>query len=419
MARPPLPIGTWGEIRTYYRHDGRWRPEKTLPEGLTSKAWKACAQFRDFDGTTRQIERAGTTKAKAIRSLRDDLKDRAGNNALTLTSSSRVRHAAKLYLEEVRGLRAGTTYDRYEGRIRNYIQPRMGELLLRECTAGRIKAVLDGIRSDNPTIAAETLRGVRACISGIMQVAIDHDVLTINPVASVRKIEGGPKRAARAYDEDELASFLAKIDTDKRAVKADLPDLIRFLFGTGCRFGEALALRWYDLNLTDEVTTVVAPEGRRVKLPPRTVFINGNIVDVKGKGLVRNEGKTASSRGILSLPDFLHTLLLARAPAMAMTGAGTMEPVFPSGTLGWRHPSNVQRSVRRLRMRVGYPDFTTHVGRKTVGTVLAKAGQNSRQVADQLRHSSIRTAEELYIERGILNPDAAKLIDAAHKTAAR
>jgi integrase len=417
MARPPLPIGSWGEIRTYYRHDGRWRPENTLPAHLTPTAWKACAQFRDFDGKTRQVERTGSTKAKATRALHDHLKDRAGNHTATLTASSRVRHAATLYLDEVRRHRAGTTYDRYEGRIRNYILPRMGELLLRECTAGRIKGVLDGIRDDNPTIAAETLRGIRACISGIMQVAIDHDVLTVNPVASVRKIEGGAKRAARAYDETELIDFLTKVDADKKAVRADLPDLIRFLFGTGCRFGEALALRWYDLNLTGEVITVVAPPGERVKLPPHTVFFNGNIVNVKRKGLVRNEGKTASSRGIISLPDFLHTLLLVRAPAMATTGAGTMEPVFPSGTLGWRHPSNVQRSVRRLRLRIGYPDFTTHVGRKTVGTVLAEAGQTSRQVADQLRHSSIQTTEKHYIERGILNPGAAKLIDATHRVA--
>jgi integrase len=115
----------------------------------------------------------------------------------------------------------------------------MGGLLLRECTAGRIKGVLDGIRSDNPTIAAETLR---ACISGIMQVAIDHDVLPVYPVASVRKIEGGSKRAARAYDADELADFLTKMDADEKAKRADLPDLVRFLFGTSCRFGEALAV---------------------------------------------------------------------------------------------------------------------------------------------------------------------------------
>src|SRR5829696_4507922 len=98
MARPPLPLGSWGEIRTYYRHDGRWWPEKTLPDDLTPDAWKACAQFRDFDGKTRQAERTGTSKTKATRALIADLKARAGNNTATLTTSSRVHHAATLYL---------------------------------------------------------------------------------------------------------------------------------------------------------------------------------------------------------------------------------------------------------------------------------------------------------------------------------
>src|ERR1043165_7591956 len=121
MARPPLPLGTWGEIRTYYRHDGQWRPEKTLPDDLVPDAWKACAQFRDFDGKTRQVERTGTTKPKAIRALREGLKARAGNKpAATLTASSRVHHAITLYLDDIRQNRAGTTYDRYEGQIRNY-----------------------------------------------------------------------------------------------------------------------------------------------------------------------------------------------------------------------------------------------------------------------------------------------------------
>lgn len=93
-------------------------------------------------------------------------------------------------------------------------------------------------------------------------------------------------------------------------------------------------------------------------------------------------------------------LLLVRAPAMATVGAGSTEPVLPSGALGWRHPSNVQRSVRRLRKRIGYPNFVTHVGRKTVATVLAEAGHDTRKIADQLRHSSVRTTE-LYIEAAL------------------
>ncbi|WP_341770973.1 tyrosine-type recombinase/integrase [Actinocrispum wychmicini] len=115
------------------------------------------------------------------------------------------------------------------------------------------------------------------------------------------------------------------------------------------------------------------------------------------------------------LPEFLRTLLRVRCPVSATTGAGAAEPVFPSGTLSWRHPSNVQRSIRRLRERIKYPTFVTHVGRKTVATALDQAGHTARQVADQLGHSNSRTTEKHHIEQGLGNPAAAADIDALHR----
>jgi hypothetical protein len=50
MPRPPLPLGTYGKIKT-------WQ------EG---KAWLARAQFRDFDGIVRPVKRSGKTKDTRI-----------------------------------------------------------------------------------------------------------------------------------------------------------------------------------------------------------------------------------------------------------------------------------------------------------------------------------------------------------------
>jgi integrase len=418
MARPPLPLGTWGEMRTYWLGDDGWhRPP--VADGARPVKWRAICQLRGWDGKTRQVARFGTSEPKAKRNLRDAMTELLGKTAATegLTPSSRFRDAAEIYLKDVKTKRVGTTYDRYEGRLRNHVLPRMGDLLLRECTAGRIERILDGIRKDDPSVAAETLRGVRTVISGVLQVAVKHEVIAINPAKSLSKIEGGSKRKAVAYDAEQLSDFLTKLDADTIAKRADLCDLIRFLFGTGCRFGEALGLRWCDCNLDDTPKWVTEPiTGQRQKLPARSIWINGNIVDEKGRGLVRHTGKTFTSNRVLGLPEFLHTLLLVRCPVTAMAGPGAEEPVFPSGTLGWRHPSNVQRSVRRLRERINYPNFVTHIGRKTVATLLDEAGHSARQVADQLGHSQITTTQNLYMGRGMANPDAAKAIDAAHRT---
>ena len=42
MGRPPLPLGTWGRIRRYQ---------------VGPKTWRAVANYRDYDGVTRPVER--------------------------------------------------------------------------------------------------------------------------------------------------------------------------------------------------------------------------------------------------------------------------------------------------------------------------------------------------------------------------
>jgi integrase len=395
-----LALGSWGKIRHYPVGDSRWR---------------ATTLIRDYDGKTRQIQRIADTKTKATRRLTDYLTERTADSAILNHTDTHVRDLVPHYLDQIRAEQADTTYDRYESRIRNHVLPHMGDLLVREVTPVRINGVYQAIRAHNPGIAPGTLRGIRDCISGLMKTAIEHGLLAHNPVAAARQIRGGTVRAARAYDTAQVVEFLAKVDADEQAKHSDLPDLIRVLFGTGCRFGEALALRWSDLNLTDQRARATNPDnGDQITLPPRSVWFNGNLVIVKHVGVVRHRGKTEASTGVIGLPDFLHALLLERAPVLVAGGVGGDRPVFPSARGGWRTPTTVQRSISRMCRRIGHEGFSTHVGRKTVATLLAEEGQSARQIADQLRHSSLRTSE-VYIARGLANPAAAKAIDAAHR----
>lgn len=65
MGRPPLPLGTWGNIRRTQ---------------LGPKWWMADTLFRDFDGQTRRVERRGASAAKAETALKEYLltRSRAG-----------------------------------------------------------------------------------------------------------------------------------------------------------------------------------------------------------------------------------------------------------------------------------------------------------------------------------------------------
>jgi len=59
------------------------------------------------------------------------------------------------------------------------------------------------------------------------------------------------------------------LDADPYAVRKDLPDLTRFLLGTGVRIGEAMGVTWNDVDLATQL-----------------VHIRRTVIRVKGVGLV-------------------------------------------------------------------------------------------------------------------------------------
>ncbi|GGM53023.1 phage integrase [Longimycelium tulufanense] len=395
MGRPPLDIGTHGKINT--------RCE--TPAGVTPEKWRAYTNYRDNDGKTRQVERWGPTENKALNALNRALRDRAGRSGTRLARNSRFADAAKIYIEQIRAKRKPTTYDNYNWFLEEVVLPAVGQLLLREITPARLDDLIDDLR-DKRDFSTSSLRNVRIVLRGVLQVAVRREILAHNPGRDMSRIEGGPRCKPRALTAEQLADFLTKLDADERAVAQDLPDLLRFLFGTGARIGEALALRWCDCNLTDDPITI----GDQT-IPPRSIWINGNIVRVKEVGLVRHDGKTFAANRVVGLPDFLHTLLLVRKDLTA----ADEEPVFPSGVLTWRDPRNVGTAIRHLRQRIGYPDFTSHVARKTVATTLDRSGHTARQIADQLGHANPSMTQNVYMGRGLANPEAPKALDALHR----
>ncbi|MET8253500.1 glucose-6-phosphate dehydrogenase [Micromonospora sp. NPDC005197] len=86
MARPELPIGTWGKIRT---------------QKLGPNRFRARARFRDYDGKTRDIETTDTTGPAAERALKVKLRDRTTSNDDEITRETRVSTLADLWIEEI------------------------------------------------------------------------------------------------------------------------------------------------------------------------------------------------------------------------------------------------------------------------------------------------------------------------------
>ena len=177
---------------------------------------------------------------------------------------------------------------------------------------------------------------------------------------SRREPKGHGQAPPRGLTVEERRRLLTYVDTDKTALRADMPDLIRFALGSGLRIGEVCAVRWMNLDLDG---MPVASE-TDMRLVPVTA-VRQNVYPVKGKGLVVQGGKTATAFRIVPLPQFVVTMLRARRhedddptwPLFAAAGRDG-QPIH-------RWPSNVRRSVRAVREKVDLGWMTPHTWRRT------------------------------------------------------
>lgn len=386
MGRKPLPIGSWGLIRT----EPIGQDEKGKP-----KRHRARAYYRDFDGVTRLVEASGRTATQASQNLRTKLQNRAlAGRKGDLTAMSRFSDAADLWLSKVdemvtEGRRSPGTVDTYRRQLKNHVLPAMGEVRLGEATTPLVDKVIASIKAK---VSASTAKSRRSAISGVMGLAVRYGAITANPVREVERIEAKPKREPRALTVAERVELLEQLQADEKARRRDLPDLVCFMLATGVRIGEALAVIWSEVDFD-----------------AGTVQISITLVRVKGEGLLRKGTKSRAGERTLPLPESAVAILRRRF----MTGARLEQPLFPDVNRGFRDPANVRRELREARGTKTLAWITSHTFRKTAATILDEAALSARLVADQLGHSRPSMTQDIYMGRRAIDSQAALALEVA------
>ena len=92
-------------------------------------------------------------------------------------------------------------------------------------------------------LSAKAVRNVHGVLRRALQDAMGWDLVVRNPVAAI-KAPQIPPSTVRAWTADDVGAFLDHTTADR------LHPLWVFLATTGTRRGEALALRWSDVDLT-------------------------------------------------------------------------------------------------------------------------------------------------------------------------
>ncbi|MFE0027686.1 tyrosine-type recombinase/integrase [Amycolatopsis sp. NPDC059021] len=380
MPRPRLEIGTYGQIR--------YSP--------TPNGWRARTLFRDFDGSTPEVERSGKTKGQAAQRLRDAIREWKGSSAGEITRETQLKDVAPVWLDQLRqdveeGKKSPTTITTYESILNRHVIPGVGELRVREATVMRLDRFLGALQRN---VGASTAKTARTALSGMLSLAARYDAIDTNPTRDTRRIPINKKRP-RALNATERAEWLKRLEANEKAVRWDLPDLSRFMMATGVRVGEALATYWEDIDLK-----------------AGTVDITHTVVRLKGEGLYRKpQPKSESSLRALPMPSWAVKMLRRKAKAVQDEGGTLTGPIFPSTTGGLRDPSNVLRVIREIRGGDHFLWVTSHTFRKTTATALDDAGVATRLIADHLGHARVSMTQDNYLERKVVDPVTAEALE--------
>ena len=157
---------------------------------------------------------------------------------------------------------------------------------------------------------------------------------------------------------------------------------LHLLVYTGMRRGEALALRWANVNLVEGYLTVVEAA-----------------VKTRTKGLILTEPKSQHSHRTIDLDDETAEVLAQHRDQQSQGSQPVNDPaafVFPGRRSPMMATSHLQRELKRLGRIVGDEAITFHSLRHFHATVALQKRQNVVVVSNRLGHSSVSMTLDIY-----------------------
>jgi integrase len=329
------------------------------------------------DGQRRQVRRQGFGTSRAANDALHELLDASRHG---LPTDRRGGPTVEEYLTgqwlpslEGRDLRA-TTLDSYRRAVHNHLVPHLGAIRLSTVDAVAIETMLGRLAAAG--LSSKTRANVRGVLSKALTDAVRWKLTAMNPVATTEA-----PRAARptpkVWTDAQLATFLRRGGGDR------LAPLWRFLMVTGCRRGEAVGLRWTDVDL----------EHGHVVITSQRTMVAGIVVE--GLTKTRSGARTVSlDQGTVALLRRWRRVQRAEHVRLGIRPAVGYVFTGEDGLPLW--PDRVTRLFGKLCDSYGLPRIRVHGLRHSAATSLIAAGVNPKVVSQRLGHATPGITLSLY-----------------------
>ncbi len=271
-----------------------------------------------------------------------------------------------------------TQFD-YKSVLNNHVMPAFGEVPVAEITRKSIRSFL--IEKSQAGYAPSTVSHMKSCIAGVLEVAIDDEVISQNSAHRIGKYHNSSNGLKEINDrsnflkKEELSTLMSVF----RIHFSQHYPMALLLARTGMRIGEAFALKWEDVDFEKRIVTV------------RRTFSRGKL------GTPKN-GKKREVDMSLQLTEVLKELHRRKILETLKNGSGKIVEWVSSNESG--NPLDINNWRKRIfynaLKKAKLPQIRVHDLRHTYASLLIQAGESLAYVRDQLGHYSIKVTVDTY-----------------------
>lgn len=355
----------------------------TTKNGETRYLFQTYLGIDPATGKERRTTRRGFKTMKEAKQAERNLLLDVEENGLPSNQSDGFRdptfeELASLWLENYKTTVKPSTFENVRSKVKKMTEEHFKEMKLKKITVAYCQKVV--IELSKSYVLYNHYLSV---INRIFKYAVLMDVLNSNPFDKVIKPKSRQtQRKGNFLTKEELKEFLKLAQT---ATLSYFFPLVHLMSYTGLRQGEALALKWSDIDFENKKITVDKTATR-----------------IKEKQTLQTP-KTKNSKRVISIdPTTLSILKSWKKDQIKIyfkNGKhfeGDENFIFTNQRGEWVHIHNFIRYFKRFIADHKLKPITPHGLRHTHASLLFSAGVEPKNISDRLGHSTVQITLDLY-----------------------
>ena len=332
----------------------------------------------------RQTKAGFSTRKECLAAMNKVLVAVSEHNYQAPSKATVLEYLTKEWLPAIAATIRPSTFTSYTQHVECHICPHIGSVKLQQLSGSQVNALYAllaerGGKKGGP-LSARTIHHVHTCLHKACKDAVRWGLITKNPLeaADPPRVKGGGAKEMKTWTKEQLRAFLASVTNDR------LSPLWHTMAMTGMRRGEALGLRWIDIDLENARLSV-----RRSLVPTN-------------REVIVSEPKTAKGRRVIALDAATVEVLKAQAARQLEEQHQWGDAWVDTGLVFTKEngealdPETITRWFRVAVKNAMLPEIRLHDLRHTHATLALQAGIHPKVVSERLGHATVSITLDTY-----------------------